>query len=66
MGCFYDLVHMLGLLGAVLVVQSDCSRKEGPATPLLHTLGGVAISLLLKELPSAETVACSGRDMTTS
>ena len=28
-----------GLLGAVLVVQSDISRKEGPALPLLHTLG---------------------------
>ena len=28
-----------GLLGAVLVVQSDSSRKEGPAIPFLHTLG---------------------------
>ena len=27
-----------GLLGAVLVVQSDSSRKEGPVLPLLHTL----------------------------
>ena len=27
------------LLGAVLVVKSDSSRKEGPAIPLLHTLG---------------------------
>ena len=27
-----------GLYGAVLVVQSDSSRKEGPAIPLLHTL----------------------------
>ena len=26
------------LLGAVLVVKSDSSRKEGPAIPLLHTL----------------------------
>ena len=26
------------LLVAVLVVKSDSSRKEGPATPLLHTL----------------------------
>ena len=30
---------MWGLPGAVLVVQSDSSRKEGPAIPLLHTLG---------------------------
>ena len=26
------------LLGAVLVVKSDSSRKEGPVIPLLHTL----------------------------
>ena len=26
------------LLGAVLVVKSDSSRKEGPAIPLLNTL----------------------------
>ena len=27
----YVIMHMLGLLGAVLVVQSDSSRREGPA-----------------------------------
>ena len=27
-----------GLYGAVLAVQSDSSRREGPAIPLLHTL----------------------------
>ena len=27
------------LLGAVLVVKSDSSRKKGLAIPLLHTLG---------------------------
>ena len=32
---FYDVAHMLGLLGAVLVIQSDSSRKEGPVIPLL-------------------------------
>ena len=26
------------LLGAVLIVESDSSRKEGPVIPLLHTL----------------------------
>ena len=25
-----------GLLGAVLIVESDSSWKEGPTTPLLH------------------------------
>ncbi len=30
---------MCGFLGAVLVVQSDSSRKEGPAESLLHALG---------------------------
>ena len=38
-GFFYDLVHMVGLLGTVLVVQSDSSRKEGPAITLFCTLG---------------------------
>ena len=28
------------LLGAVLIVKSDSSRKEGPAIPLIHTLWG--------------------------
>ena len=31
---FCDIVHMWGLLGTVLVVESDSSRKEGPAIPL--------------------------------
>ena len=30
---------MSGLLRAVLVEQSDSSRKEGPVVPLLLTLG---------------------------
>lgn len=29
-----------GVLGAVLVVQFDSSKREGPPIPLLHTLGG--------------------------
>ena len=37
-GFFYDIVNMWGLLGTVLVVQSDCSREEVPAKPLLQTL----------------------------
>ena len=49
-------------MGAVLVGQSDSSRKEGPVIPLLHTL----ISLLLTELPSDVIVTCWGRDSITS
>ena len=33
----------LGLYGAVLVVKSDSSRKEGPAIHLLHTLRVVSV-----------------------
>ena len=39
--CIQFLLHsaLCGLLRPVLVVQSDSSRREGPAMPLLHTLG---------------------------
>ena len=53
------------LLGAVLIVEFDISRKEGPELPLLHTLG-VYISLLLKELPSAVKVTYRGWGSCTS
>ena len=46
------------LLGAVLVVQSDSSRREGPTIPLLHTLVVYQSGLLLRELPSAVKVTC--------
>ena len=36
---------MYRLLGAVLVVNSDSSRKGGPAIPLLHTLRRVSYYL---------------------
>uniref|UniRef100_A0A0E9TA10 Uncharacterized protein n=1 Tax=Anguilla anguilla TaxID=7936 RepID=A0A0E9TA10_ANGAN len=29
-------IGVCGLLGAVLIVKSDSSRKEGPAVSLLH------------------------------
>ena len=38
-----------GLLGAVLVVKSDASRREGPAIPLLHT---PRVYQFFTELPS--------------
>ena len=39
--CIEFVLHSAqwGLLGAVLVLQSDSSREEGPVIPLLHTLG---------------------------
>ena len=48
-----------GLQGAVLVVQSNSSRKEGPVLPLLHTQ-------LYQPVAEGAAQCCRGWDSITS